>query len=334
MKTHRVLLSLAFFSLFLCLPLLPLEIKLGSLAPGGSPWDTALRRVAAEWLSESKGQITIKVYSGGIAGDEADMIRKMRINQLQAAAITGLGLNQIALDVLTIQLPFLVRTDEELDYTLEKMGPDYNQMIEAKGFKVLLWSSAGWAKFFSKDPIIYPEDLKPQRLFVMEGHADIDQAWKELGYRVIPINPNNALTALQSGMVDAFTATPLLAAAMQWFALAPHMCDLNFAPLIGGLIINASTWKRIPADLQPRLMSSLHRVEKQMRQETIELEGKAIEVMVKNGLQIHRLTPQAVRAWEDFVFGNFDLVAGKAFSMEVYEKTKAYVEEYRRSNAR
>ena len=53
-----------------------LTIKLGSIAPNGSPWDNALRKMAAEWASLSNGKVKLKIYPGGIAGDEPDRAPK------------------------------------------------------------------------------------------------------------------------------------------------------------------------------------------------------------------------------------------------------------------
>ena len=85
-------------------------------------------------------------------GKKIDMIRKIRINQLQAAAITGMGMGKIAWDTLIIQLPFMARTDEELNYLFEKMYPHFDRLMNEKGFKLLAFTQIGWAHFFAKKP--------------------------------------------------------------------------------------------------------------------------------------------------------------------------------------
>jgi len=44
---------------------------------------------------EDSGQIAFRVYAGGVAGDELDALRKIRIGQLQSAAFSGVGFGQI-----------------------------------------------------------------------------------------------------------------------------------------------------------------------------------------------------------------------------------------------
>ena len=101
-------------------PACGLTIKLGSLAPAGSPWDKGLSRLAAEWQKISNGTVELKVYPGGIVGDESDMTRKMRIGQLNAAGLSGVGLFRIYPEIVTVQLPLFIRSNEELDYVLDK----------------------------------------------------------------------------------------------------------------------------------------------------------------------------------------------------------------------
>ena len=54
-------------------------IKLGTLAPDGSPWYTSLRDMDERWKEASNDEVRLKIYPGGVLGDEGDMIRRMRI---------------------------------------------------------------------------------------------------------------------------------------------------------------------------------------------------------------------------------------------------------------
>ena len=86
-------------------PLSALTIKVGSIAPSGSPWDKALKKIAAEWKTISGGTIEMKIYPGGIVGTETDMIRKMRIGQIQAAIFTDMGMSYISPEVFSMGPP-------------------------------------------------------------------------------------------------------------------------------------------------------------------------------------------------------------------------------------
>jgi len=307
-------------------------IKLGSLAPADSPWDKALARMALDWQAVSKGRVTVKVYSGGIAGDEPDMLRKMRINQLQAAAITGSGLGKIHPDFLVYQLPFMARDDQELQYLFDHLRPRLEKLIEEKGFILLAFTRSGWLHFFAKTRAISPQDVAKLKFFVMEGSPEIDQAWKEMGFRIVPLPANDAFAALQSGMVEVFTASPLTAAAMQWFALAPNMTDFNWSPLTGALVITAAAWRRIPAELRPELQKAAESSLQGLTAEVEKVEAQAMEIMKKNGLVIHKVPPAQVREWQQVVENGLKILIDNPISRETYEEARRILEEYRKAH--
>src|SRR5262245_47066475 len=125
-------------------------VKLATLVPEGSVWDKALRDMGAEWASATQGRVALRVYPGGVAGDEPDVVRKMRIGQLQAAAITTAGLASIDPAFNVFNVPMFFTSYPELFSTLDKLEPVLKQRLEAKGFVLLSWGHGGWVYFFTK----------------------------------------------------------------------------------------------------------------------------------------------------------------------------------------
>jgi TRAP-type C4-dicarboxylate transport system substrate-binding protein len=247
---------LALAALLAAAPLPALTIKMGSLAPTGSPWEAGLKTIAADWARLSGGQVTLKLYAGGIVGDEPDMIRKMRIGQLDAAAITVSGLNGIFSGVKALAFPLFLSSDEELAYVLGKMKPFLEREIEKRGFRVVMWAPAGWVYFYSRGPIVTPDDLKKQKLWVWVGDPDEVQAWQSSGFHVVPLPSTDIMTSLQGGMIDALVASPLLAASNQWFGIAQNQAGLRLAPMFGAAVVSNAAWAKVPRDLQPKLIAA------------------------------------------------------------------------------
>ena len=311
-------------------PLFSMTIKVGSIAPSGSPWDTALKKIAAEWKAISGGTIDMKIYPGGIVGNEPDMIRKMRIGQLHAAIFTGMGMSYIAPEVFSLSLAFLVRNDDELDYLMKKTTPQFNRLIRKKGFEALVWSKAGWINFFSTKPVIYPRDLKPLKLSVAENDAEMLQSWRVMGYNAIPLSTNDLMTSLQNGMIEAFYAPPLVTASFQWFGIAKHMCNIRIAPMIGGFVVSKKTWDQIPADMRPKLVRAAQKIVDNLYVETNALEKRAIDTMLKHGLKIHDVPPDAAKLWQKEGYKGYDVYVGKTFSKDLLEQMQEHLKEYRK----
>ena len=319
--------------LFLTSLVLPAQvIKIGSVAPDRSPWDDALKEIAREWESISQGQVKLKIYPGGIAGSEDDMIRKMRVGTLGGAVLTNIGLTKIDPDAFVLSTPFMFHSEKEMEYVMERLNPIFEKQIMVKGFKVIIWTMSGWVNFFSKHPVLYPQDLKKQKLSFMTSEPELEQAWKKSGYYIVPTELRDLMMALQSGMVDAFYLPPLVAGSGQYFPFAPHMCSLKIAPLVGGMVIVDRIWEKIPENFKPLMMKAVDRVSAKLAKETTDLEAKAMESMKKNGLIIHEAPADSLAKWKEAADKGMDELVGKIFSKEIYERLQQILQEYRQKN--
>jgi TRAP-type C4-dicarboxylate transport system substrate-binding protein len=315
--------------LSLTVPAGSLTVKLGSPLPDGSPWDLALHDLSARWHELSAGSITVKIYPGGITGDEPDMLRKLRIGQLQAAVLTGSGLAQIDPALLALQLPLLIADDQELFYLLGALRSSLAARLKAAGYQPVLWTVAGWAHFFSRHPVSSPADLQKQKLHMPEGNPRETEVLKRMGFHVVPLPIGEVLLALQSGMVEAFIGSPLTAAVMQWFGAAKNMCSLRWAPLIGAVVVDLDTWEQVPAPLRPRLLEAAAAVETRLQAETNRLERTALQVMLDNGLQIRAVGSAARAEWEALASRGILELLEEHVPEEAYREVTGLLEAYR-----
>jgi len=304
-------------------------IKIGSIAPSRSIGDKALTNLTLEWAKISSGSVQLKVYPGGIVGGEMDMLTKMRLGTLNGAVFTIVGITAICEDAFVLNTPFLINSEEEFNYVFERMKPDFEKQIETKGFKVVMWMLVGWDYFFSKEKMIYPEDLKKFKLSFMPTGTDISHAWNKMGYQIIPNDLKDLLMALQSGMVNAFYLPPLIAGSGQFFALAPHLLRLRLAPIIGSLILTEQAWKEIPVQYHEPMIKSIAKFAQGLYQQTAALEKEALKAMQENGLIIHEPPPDAFDRWRAVAAKGMDELVGKAFSKEIYERILALLAEYK-----
>jgi len=305
-----------------------LTIKLGSLAPAGSPWELGLKRMAAEWERLSGGTVTVKIYAGGIAGDEPDMLRKVRIGALNAALVTVTGLQGIFNGLKTLSYPLLLRTDDELRWVLDRMKPAFSAELQKRGFLPFMWSTGGWVYFFSRLPLSTPDDLRRQKLWVWSGDPDEIQAYQSAGFQTVTIAATDLMTSLQGGMVDALVTSPLLAASSQWFGIASHMYTLRLAPLWGAAVVSTKTWAQVPPDLQPKLLEAAQRITDALAPDLLKSDGDAIAVMKKYGLQISEVTPQSLAVWTDLLQRTFAPLVGKMYDKDSFLAVKGYLDEY------
>ena len=309
-------------------------IKVGSIVPARSPWDNALNEIAAEWLKISKGTIVLKIYPGGVAGSEPDMLRKMRLGTLDGAVITNLGATQLNPNLYVLNIPFLLDSRQEFEYLLENMGPVLVKPIEDKGFKVVLRVLAGWVYFFAKEEFSYPEDFKKFRISLASGEPQLEEAFKAMGYRVIPTDIKDIMMALQSGMVSAIYFPPLIAASAQFFALVPHMLSLPAALMVGWFLLNESAWESIPESYRGPMEQAVVKATEGLLRRTDELEIEAIKVMKENGLLVHEAAADARDRWRAVSMKAIDETVGGAYPREIFDRALALLKEFRKTHGR
>ncbi len=315
-------------------PALAVDIKLGTLAPKGSPWHKGLEDMAAEWAKISKGKVRVRIFPGGHAGDEPDMIRKMRIGQLHAVALTGAGLSRIAQEVQALQMPMMFRSDAELDYVRGKMRGELEGALAAKDVQVLNWVDAGWVYFFTQKPVVTPEDLKPLKIFAWAGETAHIAAWRAAGYNPVPLPATEIHTGLSSGLINAVPTTPIAALSNQWFGLAKHMTAVKWAPLVGGTVISKRGWRRIPAALRPQLMKAARDMGRRLQPEIRKLDGEAIAVMKKHGLTVHDVPAEAESLWAAGARRGYASVVGEIVPKAMVDEVERLRDAYRASGGK
>lgn len=330
----RTLLAAIFIFLFFSAGAEALTVKMGTLAPEGSRWYDLLRKMSEEWNEASGGKVRIRIYAGGVAGDEPDMVRKMRIGQLQAAGITSMGLADIDPDLAILQVPFLFTDDRELDRALQRLSGRFEERLWERGFKVLAWLNAGWVRMFSQKPVVVPEDLNSMTMFVWGERSPMADAWKSKGIQVLTLSPTDIYPMLQAGKINAFSTTPIAALSFQWFALANNMADMNLGPLVGAMVIDRRTWEKIPGDLRPDLQRIAANYGRKMAEATRSYESEAISVMQSHGLVVNPISAESKAIWRKYAEEAYPILLSTPSLWELYEEVRKHREEPARRSGR
>ncbi|MGF1509207.1 MAG: TRAP transporter substrate-binding protein DctP [Myxococcota bacterium] len=307
----------------------PVTIKLGTIAPKRSPWYTSVEKMKVRWKEASGGAVDLRIYPGGVAGDEADMLRKIKVGQLHAASISGVGLGTVSRSTLAIQVPMLVRSYEELDYVREKLSPRLEKELEEAGFIVLTWGDAGWVHFFSSVEATTPQQFRKLKIMVFSKDPKAEQAWKAASFNPVPLSSTDVLQGLQTGLIDAFATTPIFALSAQWFGLAKHMVPVKWTPLSGATVVAKDKWEEIPAELRSELLAIARAEGRASRDQIRSLGDRAIEAMEQRGLETHQLSEAEERAWRDAAVEAYPLIRGDIIPADVFDQVKALAEEVR-----
>jgi len=261
-------------------------LKLATLVPEGSVWDKNIKQMAEEWKTATGGRVAVTVFAGGSQGDEQTVLRKMRLDALQMASFSAVGLGSIDASFNVFDIPFFFDNYDELNYVTDKLTPTIRKRAEAKGFILLNWGQLGWAQVFSKKPIQTVDDLKGIKLWTSAGNDKMVQWFKANGFQPRAMAMTDIMTGLSTGMIDGMPSTPLAAMLFQWNRQTPYMLDLGLAPIIGATVISVKSWKAIPDADKPKLLEAAGGVDKRLRDAVPKLDENAVAMMSKNGLTV------------------------------------------------
>jgi TRAP-type transport system periplasmic protein len=312
-------------------PLLAAEkttIRLATVVPRDSNWHDILRDMGEKWRQASGGLVQVRVIAGTL-GDEPELIRRMRIGQIDAAAVSTVGLGSIDLATQAMHIPLAFQSLDEMAHVLDQLAPELEKVMEERGFVVLNWVEVGWVYFFTTAPVEHPDDLRNLRMFVWNTDAKSPEIWKSAGFRPVPLSTTDILPSLQTGMIHSVTAPPVIHLANQWFALTGYMTDMAWAPLSGATIVNRSAWEKIPVELRPRLKQIARETGEALRSEARRLERDAIRAMTERGLTVVALSPEARREWQELAEAQYPKIRGDLIPAEYFDQVIRLRDEHR-----
>ena len=276
-------------------------VKMATLAPEGTEWHGLLVELGQQWKVVTDGDVRLRIYPGGVVGDERDMIRKMRICQIHGAAISNEGMTEINPYFTTFYMPMMYQSYDEVDFVRDRLSNELLNKTEENGFKILTMVDVGWAYWFSTEPIYTPDDLKNNKIFIWAGDYKSAQLYEKHGYQPVPLAMTDVLSGLQTGLITSLGFNPLYALAQQLFGIADNMLDMKWGNLTAAIIIDLKTWNKIKPEYQESMLSVAKSIGDGFQQKNRYDSDKSVEVMKKYGLKVNTPTPQQVKVWHELI---------------------------------
>jgi TRAP-type transport system periplasmic protein len=311
------------------------SLRIGTLVPRNSLYHQSLMELGEAWRTAQGGAARFVVFTDGSQGGEAEMVRRMRIGQLQGALMSIVGLRDIEPSIAGMQnLPLLFRNWDEVDHVREKMRPGMEKRFADKGFVVIGWGDAGWVRFFSREAALVPDDFKRMKMFAWGSEPEQQAIMKSLGYTPVPLETADILPAMQTGMITVVPSTPYFALASQVFNTATHMLEINWAPMVGALVVTQRAWDAMSPAGQQALRSGGERAGVQMRQQARREVDDAVAAMVKRGLTVNRPNPEQMREWNELAERLYPRLRGSMVPADTFDEVFAHLKAYRSTRGR
>jgi TRAP-type C4-dicarboxylate transport system substrate-binding protein len=314
----------------------PENVKLSTLVPAGTSWHKALLDMGNSWNRDTAGRVTLTVFAGGQQGDEATALKKMRTDILQASFLSNVGLTELDESFNVLSMPFFIQTPDEEAGIEKALTPVLEQRLNAKGFHLLCWGSAGWLQVFSKKPLKSLADVKNAKLYTTKGNDKWYQWYVSNGFHPVPLLPADVPTQLKlgTGLIDTAPYPPYLAMTLRVFDDAKYMLDLKIAPLAGALLISNAAWNRVSAEDRAKMTAAAQALETRVRSEAPAQDAESVKVMASRGLQVTTLDPKALAEFRAAANQLVSTMRGTMVPADVYDLAMQERETLRKSKSK
>lgn len=307
-------------------------IKFATLAPEGSTWMKVMRDLDKAIQEATNGEVKFKIYPGGIAGDEKDVVRKIRFNQYHSAGFTGVGLGEILPEERIFDTPMLFQNYEEVDYITSKYTPVFEEKFEKKGFVLIGWTEVGFVYVFSQSPIRTIDDLKKSKMWSWEGDPVAEATFRALGVQSVPLAVTDVLTSLQTNLINAVYTVPLACVSMQWYSRVKYVTNVKLANAMGAVLISKKMFNKLPPDYQ----KIVRELGQQYMKKLVELSRKenkeSLDLMLQNGIQMVEVDPASMPKFLEAAKNARNSLAGKLYPKELLESIENDLEKFRQEH--
>ncbi|MBP7793054.1 MAG: TRAP transporter substrate-binding protein DctP [Candidatus Goldbacteria bacterium] len=308
----------------------PIEIKFATVAPDGSTWMNVMHELNDTIMEKTDGSVKFKFYPGGVSGDEIDVLRKMGINQIHAAGFTSQGLGEVVKESRILNVPLLIKNEEEVDYVMSKMAPYFEKQFEKKGYIVLGWPEVGFAYVFSKKKIDSIESFKKIKMWIWGEDVLVNTLFRNIGIVPIPLSLIDVMQSLQTGMIEGVYGSPLSAVAMQWQTMVKYMLDMKIAYIPGGVLIKQNVWNKIPEKYRSIIMEESKKSFDKLTQLSRKENNEALDALKKSGVVFTDITNEAdIKAFEEVSKKTATDLIGKFYTKELLDEINKHLSDVR-----
>jgi len=306
--------------------------KVATLSPDGSFWMKTMREAGKEVAAATDDRVKFKWYPGGVMGDDKAVLRKMRVGQLQGAALSMGELDGFYPDAQAYGLPFLFRNYDEVDYVRSQLDASLLAGFSEGGIEVLGIAEGGFGYFLTAEPVRVPADLRQQKVWVPQNDVVSARLAQSIGVTPIPLTLPDVLPGLQTGLVNTVAVSPMGAIVLQWHTRVAHITDIPLMYFCGVMSLTGKSFNKLSADDQAVVKAVFGKAFKLIDERNRMDNVKAFEALKNQGVETVVLTDTERDAWLALQAPGEQMMQSEGrLSTEALERVKLLVEAFRQS---
>ncbi|HEX8950691.1 MAG TPA: TRAP transporter substrate-binding protein DctP [Polyangia bacterium] len=307
-----------------------IQLRFAAIAPEGTGWAREIRAFAREIETASNGRLSMRAYLGGIAGDDAEMGRRMRKDQLDGALSAGMLCQEVAPAFAVFRVPGLMQNRAEEAFVANRLLPTLQEQARAHGMVLLAMASMGSDVVLSNVPIDSLETLRKLHLWLWDLDRTLVTFAQAMGLHPVPLPVNDAGRAYEEGKTEGFIAIPSAVFGFQWFSRKLYLSQLPFAPLHACALLSTTTYDRLPHDLRAVVEAASRkfglRIAETTRAQDEQLLGG---LFAKQGVRTVPVSPLLRTQFLDAAHAARDQLGDKLLPSQLLMQVQSYLADYR-----
>jgi TRAP-type transport system periplasmic protein len=227
----------------------PIVLRMAAIAPEGTGWAREIKAMSRDVELGTSGAVRMKWYLGGIAGDEAAALDRVRRGQLDGAA-GALFCGSLSPTLAVTRVAGLVQSRDEALHLLNHLRPRIDEDFKRAGFVSLVIGNFGNDIMFLRDRVDSFEELKKRPLWIWNADSVLRRQMALMGMNMVPA-PIDQLTAMYDGArIDGMFVIPTAALAFQWTTRARYFIELRSSMLAGCMAVSQKAYDQLSFEQQ------------------------------------------------------------------------------------
>ncbi len=245
---------------------------------------------------KSNGRVRIQLFGNCMLGSDRVTMEAAQRGTLEMASSSSPNMANFSKQWMVFDLPYI--TSPEHQQKLYKaiddgeLGKKLDEIAASIGLKPIMYSEYGYRNFVTtKKPIKTADDLKNLKVRTTDSPIEVAVA-AALGMAPTPISWGETYTALQQGTVDGEGNTFSLLNDAKHTEVLKYAIDSAHNYSMHLLMMNKAYYDSLPADVQQILTEAGREALTYQRSITSELEKKAEDAFIEQGITVTRLSPE------------------------------------------
>jgi tripartite ATP-independent transporter DctP family solute receptor len=273
------------------------RLKLAHIIGEGTPIDLAAKRLAELVKARTGGEVDIIVCPAAQLGDERANIHGVQFGVIDMCFASVGATSAFAPEFQVLDLPYLFPSaPAAYTYLDSAKGHELLGLLERNRIHGVGFLENGARSFTSRRPLRRPEDLKGQKIRVLESPVYMAIV-RALGATPVPIPYPDLPRALQQRVVDGQENPPVNVYSARMFLWQPYMVTDRHAYHAFVFAVNGDVWSGLSGEVRRILEVAFAEVQDLQRALNGKADPEFVRLLEDKGVEVHAPTDAEMKAW-------------------------------------